>query len=69
MPRPCDGCRYCPTTYPSRGATGDEVERSRDIVVRLSEGINEGWPVLPLGGHVLGAFDQLLDDRISAHSS
>ena len=31
MPRPCDGCRYCPTTYPSRGATGDEVERSPDF--------------------------------------
>jgi hypothetical protein len=44
MPRPCDGCRWCPTTYPSRGATGDEVERSPDF----------GWEGTCLRGHSVG---------------
>jgi hypothetical protein len=44
MPRPCDTCRFCPSSYPSKGITGDEVERSPDF----------GWAGTCLREHPVG---------------
>ena len=44
MPNPCDTCRHCPSSYPSKGVTGEAVERSPDF----------GWEGTCLRGHRVG---------------
>lgn len=40
----CDGCRHCPSTYPSKGVTGDAAWYSLDF----------GWEGTCVRGHSVG---------------